>query len=184
MDSLQGQLLVASPDLRDPNFFHSVVLLVRHNDEGALGLVLNRPLDVRLQQVWHQVSKSPCERDDRIYLGGPCEGPLMALHEDVALGDAGAGEGLFFSTESELLEQLASDSARRVKFFVGYAGWSGGQLEAELAERAWIPLPAKPAHVFEADDDDLWARGMRDVSGRKVLDLLGIRDVPPDLRVN
>jgi len=183
MDSLQGQLLVASPDLRDPNFHHSVVLLVRHNDDGALGLVLNRPLEVRLQQVWNQVSKKPCERDDRIFLGGPCEGPLMALHEDIALGDDVAGEGLFFSTEEELLEQLAADAARRVKFFVGYAGWSGGQLEAELAERSWIPLPAKPAHVFEAEDE-LWARAMRDVSGRKVLDILGIRDVPPDLRVN
>lgn len=183
MDSLQGHLLVASPDLRDPNFHHTVVLLVQHNDDGALGLVLNRPLDVRLRQVWNRVNKKPCERDDRIFLGGPCEGALMALHEDPSLADLGAGDGLFFSTDKELLEQLASDVARRVKFFAGYAGWSGGQLEAELAERAWIPLPAKPDHVFEAEDE-LWARAMRDVSGRKVLDILGIRDVPPDLRVN
>lgn len=183
MDSLQGQLLVASPDLRDPNFYHSVVLLVSHNDDGALGLVLNRPLEVRLQQVWNQLSKRPCERDDRLFLGGPCEGSLMALHDDVSLADTPAGDGIYFSTQKELLEQLATEAARSVKFFVGYAGWSGGQLEAELAERAWIPLPAKPAHVFEAEDE-LWARAMRDVSGRKVLDLLGIRDVPPDLRVN
>ncbi|MCE9607315.1 MAG: YqgE/AlgH family protein [Planctomycetia bacterium] len=183
MDSLQGQLLVASPDLRDPNFFHSVVLLVRHSIDGALGLVLNRPLDVRLQQVWHQVSETPCERDDRIFLGGPCEGPLMALHEDPTLGDAEAGSGLFFSTDREYLEQLANDLKRRVRFFAGYAGWGANQLEAELTERSWIPLAVKPAHIFEAEDE-LWARAMRDVSGRKVLDILGIRDVPPDLRVN
>jgi putative transcriptional regulator len=183
MDSLQGKLLVASPDLRDPNFFHSVVLLVRHSADGALGLVLNRPLEIRLKQVWHQVSEVPCVRDDRIFLGGPCEGPLMALHDDPTLGDAEAGGGLFFSTDREYLEQLAADPERRVRFFAGYSGWGANQLEAELAERSWLPVDVKAAHAFEADDE-LWDRAMRDVSGRKVLDLLGIRDVPPDLRVN
>ena len=74
MKSLQGHLLVASPKLVDPNFFHTVVLLVQHNQEGALGLVLNRPLQTTVQEMWQEVGESQCEVDQPLHQGGPCEG--------------------------------------------------------------------------------------------------------------
>ena len=183
MESLQGKLLIASPELRDPNFFHSVVLLVRHNVEGALGLVLNRPLNVRLPQVWDQVSNAECRRNDLIYLGGPCEGPLMAVHDQAALSETEVPGGFHFATDRAALEQLASEPERLVRFFAGFAGWSEGQLEAELAEDSWLTLPATAQHVF-ATETDLWDKVMRELKGREILDVLKIREVPPDLRAN
>src|SRR5687768_5273835 len=85
MKSLQGQLLIASPKLFDPNFFRSVVLLVQHTDAGALGLVLNRPLEMTINDAWGQVSETPCDATGFLHQGGPCEGPLMVLHTDSAL---------------------------------------------------------------------------------------------------
>lgn len=183
MSSLQGQLLLASAELRDPNFFHTVVLMVRHNDEGALGLVLNRPLEVRLPQVWDQVGAGQPARSDVIHLGGPCEGPLMALHDDPTLGESEVLPGVHFCTARDALEQLAADTARQAKFFAGFAGWSAGQLEGEMAEGSWRVLPATVEHVFIADAD-LWDRLMREHSGKQILDTLHIRHVPPDLRMN
>ena len=183
MDSLQGHLLLASNELHDPNFFHTVVLLVRHNDEGALGLVLNRPLDVRLSQVWEQVSDGKPARDDVLHLGGPCEGPLMALHDEPTLGESEALPGLHFSTSRELLEQLVADTSRQVRFFAGFAGWSSGQLENELSEGSWLTMPATAAHVFDADADQ-WDKLTRELAGLQIIDALHIRHVPPDLRMN
>jgi putative transcriptional regulator len=183
MPSLEGHLLIASKELRDPNFSRSVVLLVRHNDEGALGLILNRPLEVRLRQVWEQVSSSPCTRNDPIHLGGPCEGPLMALHDQPPLGESQVVEGLYFCTHRDYLEELAGDPERNVRFFAGFAGWAAGQLEGEMEQDSWLALPAKAAHAF-AEEVDLWDQVMREVAGKRILETLKIREVPPDLRMN
>lgn len=183
MSSLQGQLLIASAELRDPNFYHSVVLMVRHGEDGALGLVLNRPLDVRLSAVWEQVSSAECKRDDRLHVGGPCEGPLMAIHDEPTLAESEIVDGLYFCTGRDFLEQLALDESRRVRFFAGFSGWGGEQLEGEMQQDSWHVLPAKPSHVFDVEVD-LWDKTMREVAGRKILSSLKIRDVPPDLRLN
>src|SRR4051795_298785 len=97
MKSLQGQLLIAAPKLRDPNFFRSVVLLVQHDEQGSLGLVLNRPLEVSIRAAWKQLSSTSCEIDGNLYQGGPCEGCLMALHTDVEASDMEVTEGVQFS---------------------------------------------------------------------------------------
>jgi putative transcriptional regulator len=183
MDTLEGHLLLASPELQDPNFFHSVVLLLRHNDEGAFGLVLNRPLQVRLHDIWQQISSKPAQRNDLVFLGGPCEGPLMALHDDPTLSESEGTRGIHFCSDRDLLTQLAAAPERQVKFFVGFSGWGPGQLEGELDEGSWLTLPAVAANIFDAHDD-LWDRVLRDVHGRQLLDRLHIRHVPPDLRMN
>ena len=85
MKSLQGQLLIASPKLFDPNFFRSVILLVQHGENGALGLVLNRPLEMTIANAWEQVSEMPCEATGFLHQGGPCDGPLMVLHTDASI---------------------------------------------------------------------------------------------------
>ena len=78
--SLTGHFLVASRYLRDPNFAQSVVLMIHHDHQGALGLVINRPSDKSVREVWEMIGNDPCDREDRIYVGGPVPAPLVAIH--------------------------------------------------------------------------------------------------------
>ena len=88
MDSLRGQLLIAPPHLTDPNFAKTVVFIVQHDTEGAFGLVLNRPSDTGIHEVWEKMRGRRCARRDFLYVGGPVQGPLMLLHGDPFAGDA------------------------------------------------------------------------------------------------
>ena len=155
MDTLQGQLLVAAPRLSDPNFFHTVVLLVQHNEDGALGLVLNRPLAASVQQVWQQVAESPCLIEGVIHQGGPCEGPLMVVHADDGASDLRIADGLHFSTNKDAIERLVNAGDAPTRFFIGYAGWGAGQLEAEIETASWLTVPATADRVFD-EAEDLW----------------------------
>src|SRR2546425_12008605 len=125
--SLAGHLLVASPRLGDPNFFRTVVLLVKHSEEGAFGLVLNRPSNTPLKEVWSNVSQSPCETDALIHHGGPCSGPLMAIHREEFLAESEVLPNLYFATSKDKLEHLALRPTEMARFYAGYAGWQAGQ---------------------------------------------------------
>jgi putative transcriptional regulator len=155
MDSLQGQLLIAAPRLTDPNFFHAVVLMVQHNEDGALGLVLNRPLAATVQTVWEQVGDSTCLIEGYIHHGGPCEGPLMVVHGDEDASDLRVADGVHFSTNKDAIAKLVESGTSPTKFFLGYAGWGAGQIEQELESASWLTAPAKPDHIFESSDE-LW----------------------------
>jgi putative transcriptional regulator len=155
MDSLQGQLLVATPRLSDPNFFHTVILLVQHGAEGALGLVLNRPLSASVSTVWKQVSESPCLIEGFLHQGGPCEGPLMVVHTDDGAADLTVMPGVHFSTNKDAIERLVEAASSPTTFFIGYAGWRPGQLENELEQASWLTATAKPEHIFDPPDE-LW----------------------------
>jgi putative transcriptional regulator len=183
MKSLQGQLLVASPKLVDPNFFRSVVLLVQHNQEGAMGLVLNRPLDLTIKAAWEQVSDSPCECDQHIHHGGPCEGPLMVVHTDPTVSEIQIAPGLHFTTEKAAVEQLIADNATVMKFFVGYAGWSAGQLEAEMEDGGWMLAPASHENVL-GPDDELWDTVLTQVQQPSIYKNLNPKVIPPDPSMN
>ncbi|HEX2973448.1 MAG TPA: YqgE/AlgH family protein [Tepidisphaeraceae bacterium] len=182
MKSLQGQLLVASPQLLDPNFLRSVVLMVQHDEGGALGLILNRPLETTLKEAWEQVSELPCEVEQPLHQGGPCDGPLMVLHTDSAMSDMEVLPGLFFSADKEAVEELVVHMPGSMKFFVGYAGWGPGQLENELDEGGWLTTPATAELVFEGNDEQ-WA-----VLVRQIMDSaatwLRAKVIPDDPSVN
>ena len=107
----------------------------------------------------------------------------MAVHDRAELGETEISRGLHFSTDRGALEQLASDAERLVRFFAGFSGWSEGQLEAELAEDSWLTLPATSQHVFSTETD-LWDKAIRELKGREIIDVLKIREIPPDLRAN
>jgi putative transcriptional regulator len=181
--SLQSHLLIASPDLPEP-FERAVVLLVRHTEEGALGLILNRRTTASLLEAWEQVSDVPCHRDGMIFLGGPCEGPLVALHTDEFLLELEVANGLYFCGGKEKLETLVTRAdGPPAKFFAGYSGWSPGQLENEIRRGSWSVMPAKLEHVF-GSEDELWLRTRRFVADTAWRSRLKIKHAPSDLRLN
>ncbi len=183
MESLEGHLLIASPKLLDPNFFRSVLLIVHHNDEGAFGLVLNRPLEMSVRDAWLRVSETSCEVKGVLHQGGPCEGPLMVLHSREELSQVGVLSGVHFTTEKEAIERLVSENEGDMRFFVGYAGWAGGQLERELETGSWVPLPASTEHVFEGGDDQ-WSSVMRSIARAATMPWIDPKIMPEDPSMN
>jgi putative transcriptional regulator len=184
--SLEGHLLVAARSLGDPNFHRSVVLMVKHTEQGALGLVLNRPSGIKIGQVWNQVSSSPCQVDQTLYTGGPIQGPLMAVHTSAAWAELEVLPGVHFTAAREMLEQLVASgeqaAADQARFFVGYSGWGPGQLEMELDAGAWLTTAASRRYVFELDDS--WHDLARQIGNAQLLESLGIKHVPADPRLN
>jgi putative transcriptional regulator len=159
MESLQGHLLVASPSLLDPNFARTIVLIVQHGDGGAMGLVLNRPLEMTIREACEQALEATCDSDDPLHLGGPCQGPLMVLHTIASEADLDVLPGLYFTVEKDKLERLLAGAAEaeRVRWFVGHSGWSAGQLESELETGSWLTAPAELEQIFDPDMK-LWFR--------------------------
>jgi putative transcriptional regulator len=167
-DSLAPTLLLAMPQLRDPNFNRAVVLLCEHGVQGAIGFVVNRPTEVRAAEA--VVLDPPVNGDSGITLwtGGPVEpqrGFLLLGH------DPGAGESErisdgFHLTASvdvlrKLLEAAPDDADARCRLLLGYAGWGPGQLDAELAASAWLTAPPDPELVFTTAPEEMWERAIR-----------------------
>jgi putative transcriptional regulator len=179
--SLAGQLLVAGPGLYDPNFRRTVVLVGEHGEEGAMGIVLNRPSTARVHEAVPPLAPL-FEGSDVVHVGGPVQPQaIVVLGEFDEPSRAGAlvlGAIGFFPGEID--EPADVGEIGRARVYAGYAGWAPGQLEDELEEEAWILEPATPADVFTDDPDGLWATVLRRKGGPYgVLALL-----PEDPRVN
>ena len=159
---LRGHLLIATPTLNDPDFLRSVVLIAEHSEEGAMGLILNRPLEVLVVDAVEPLA-ALVEADAAVYQGGPVEPQaVLALAEfsDPSAAVSLAFDGIGFVSSDPDIETLC-DVVQRARVFAGYAGWSPGQLEEELAEDAWIVEPARPEDVFAEDAGELWATVLR-----------------------
>ena len=155
MNSLQGQLLVSAPSLLDPQFRRTVVLIAHHDEDGAMGLVLTRPSDVAATDAVPSLAGIP-GADEPVYVGGPVQPEafmVLAEFEDVSEAAAPIFGGIGFLPAEAEPDEL---SIRRLRLFAGYAGWAAGQLEAELAEPAWIVVPAASSDPFATDPDELW----------------------------
>ena len=184
MKSLKGPLLIASPRLLDPNFVQTVVLMVQHDKNGALGLVLNRPTELTLRQAWEQVSQSTCERNDNLYVGGPCEGVLMAIHPFAEASQIEVLPGLHFATETDHIKWLIQQGdEKNVRFFVGYAGWTAGQLENEIEGGSWLSMPATIERVF-ASVETLWRQAKREIELAAILGKANPGILPSDPGLN
>ncbi len=178
--SLAGQLLVATPALHDPNFARTVVLMVEHSPDGAVGIVLNRPTDADLLDhlpAWFSAAATP----QVVFVGGP-------------VGDGG-GVGLARGSEVPALEgwpeilgmravdlevEPSVDDDLEARVFVGYSGWGAGQLEAELATGSWFVVPAQAEDAFTADPHGLWQEVLVRAGGR----LAWYTTYPEDPRLN
>jgi putative transcriptional regulator len=179
-ESLRGQLLIASPALLDPNFRRTVVLVVAHDEDGAVGLVLSRRTDTEVAEAVPALAEL-VEPGAVVSIGGPVQNEavvVLAEWEDV--GEAGTivfdDVGLMGAdAESERM----AEATRRVRVFAGYAGWGGGQLEAELDEPSWILEEARADDVF-GEEDDLWAAVLRRKGGAFAL----VATMPEDPSLN
>jgi putative transcriptional regulator len=155
MQSLQGHLLIAREDMDDPNFARTVVFMLQHSEHGALGVILNQPTDTAIADAWEQISDVPCNAIGLIHVGGPCQGPLMLLHVHPDRSQIDVMPGVHVATDEGDVQWLIEHSAAPTRFFVGYAGWEGGQLENEIAQGGWYSIPASIDHIFHAQGD-LW----------------------------
>ena len=174
-----GKLLIATPSLLDENFRQSVVLLLRgSDDDGVLGLVLNRESNKKIDELWQTIFDEPCKTTANLHIGGPVPGPLMALHTNVELGDFEALPGIYCSTSREALETLAEGESTPFRFFVGNAGWGAGQLAREVHEGAWYIAEAAGEIIF-AEETEVWQKLVALV-GRSVLCEMMSADALPD----
>ncbi|MEE9413663.1 MAG: YqgE/AlgH family protein [Acidimicrobiales bacterium] len=181
--SLRGRLLVASPALGDPNFDRTVVFVIEHHQEGALGVILNRQLDIGVAYAlsdWVPVAAEPRS----IFSGGPVgQGSAIAL-ADVILDDVGSVFTQIVGSLGVLdigsVESIPPPGVHRVRVFSGYSGWDGDQLEAEIAAEAWFVVDAKVDDVFALDPDGLWEQVLSRQSGA----LGRVANYPPELWLN
>jgi putative transcriptional regulator len=180
-ESLRGKLLVASPTLLDPNFVRTVILIAEHTEEGAMGLVLNRPAESTIAEavpdlVWLG------DEDEQVYVGGPvAETAVIVLAEFDRPEMAGAlvePDLGFIGADADDPDALEG-AIRRARVFAGHAGWGPGQLESELEEEAWIVEPPLREEVFTEDAQGLWAAVLRR-KGRKYA-LLSTMPLDPSL---
>lgn len=161
MESLAGQFLLASPDLRDPNFAGTVVLIIRHDQDGAFGLILNKPTEFSVDEGCGEDVEAARGVSDLLHRGGPCSGPLFCVHALPGMDESDSVvPGVFFTANRATIERILADGSRPARFVVGYSGWGPGQLEGELEQGGWLTLPATKEHVF-ADIDGLWEKLLR-----------------------
>ena len=200
-----GKLLVASPALVDPLFGRSVCLVMHHDQDGAIGVLLNRPLQLGPNQLLKMLQQdTPAEKSSsasrldgvlsgssavesqakrQVHFGGPNAGPVVAIHKQQSLAEAETGAGVYVAAQKEHLQQLVnSDPASPMRLIVGHAAWKSGQLEAEIAAGLWYLLPATADRVFEADDS-MWAHLVRTGVGHALASWVGVDDthINPEL---
>jgi putative transcriptional regulator len=180
MQSLRGHLLIATPALVDPNFRRTVVLVGEHGEDGAMGIVLNRPSETQVEEAVPPLAELGGV-DELVFVGGPVQPQaVVVLGDFVEPEDARAlltGTVGFLPGDTEPLE---AGEVARARVFAGYAGWGPGQLEMELDEGSWIVEPATPTDVFTDRPEELWS----DVLRRKGGEFSVIALMPEDPRLN
>ena len=185
MDSLQGHLLIASTGLVDPNFARTVVLIAAHGEEGALGLILNREMNMPLQQIWGQVSQSECLRAGNVRHGGPVGGTLMAVHDLRPHANLVVTDDVFVATELHAMESLAG-IGRRPGHLLHRPFRLGPRPARERAGRRLVAgAPRESQHVFgDRDMNALWKEAMTEVGRRQVQSVIPIKHVPDNPSLN
>ena len=162
---LTDQFLIAMPGLADPNFFQTVTYICEHDDGGAMGIIINRPLNLSLGELLEHLDITAVRSEARkipLYSGGPVQPEQgFVLHTPLGNWDASLQitDTIAVTTSRDILQALALDkeSPRQVLIALGYAGWGPGQLEQEMAANAWLSGPADPEILFQTDHDKRWA---------------------------
>jgi putative transcriptional regulator len=180
-ESARGQLLIAGPTLLDPNFWRTVVLVIEHNEDGALGLVLNRPSETTAGEAVPELEPA-VDPNEPLLVGGPVQPSaviVLAEFEDASDAALIAFDEIGVVGTDPGLENLDT-GVRRGRAFVGHAGWGPGQLDSELERGDWILEPARREDAFSADPPALWAEVLMRKGGSYAL----IARMPADPSVN
>ncbi len=184
MTSLKGHLLIASPGLLESFFARTVILMLDHSEEGAAGVVLNRPTEATVADIAETVFSEPIDWDKPLNLGGPVAGPLMILHCDETRSDQEVFPGLHNAVDINHVRSLIEDRTEPSLILANYAGWGPGQLESEFGVDSWLTLPATIDHVFWEGEKELWDVVVMAINARRLSEFLGLRDVPSDPSLN
>ncbi|MEO2036340.1 MAG: YqgE/AlgH family protein [Planctomycetaceae bacterium] len=161
-DCLDGEFLIAADHLREQNFYRTVVLILEHNDDGAMGLVVNRPSSIAVDAALG--GKSPLSLDAPVFIGGPVEtSALFVLHNHLRPGlqDREVVPGLFLAGSDDSLHAVVNpdsqtDQHGHFRVYCGYAGWGSEQLESEISRGDWLSVPADSGTVLEEDPYGIW----------------------------
>ncbi|NTV99478.1 MAG: YqgE/AlgH family protein [Chlorobiaceae bacterium] len=162
-----GKLLISSANLLESNFKRTVLLMCEHNEQGSLGFILNRPMEVKVCEAITGFE----EIEELLHMGGPVQGDTVHfLHTrgDVIDGSFEVLPGLFWGGDKDQLSFLINTGVIQpsdIRFFLGYAGWSAGQLETEFEEGAWYTAEASRAVVFSDEYERMWSRSVRSKGG-------------------
>jgi putative transcriptional regulator len=166
--NLAPGLLLAMPQLADPNFSRAVVLMIEHGEQGSFGLVINHPSPIRAAELLESLDMT--WRGDEaavVWAGGPVSPSTgWVLHEPVEIAQPGAGtieitSTISLSTSPERLRAIASQPPRKIRLLLGYSGWGAGQLATEMARGAWLHTSADAGLVFDTPPDEIWDDAMR-----------------------
>ncbi|MGB9398704.1 MAG: YqgE/AlgH family protein [Pseudolabrys sp.] len=161
--SLAGQLLIASPTIRDPHFDHAVILVVRHNEDGAMGIVINMPTEERpLANVLEMLGERDTNATAKVQLfaGGPVQPELgFVIHSSDYRGSEtiDVNQHVLVTSNSQILRDIGNNKGPKKSLIVfGYAGWSAHQLDDELRRRVWFTTPADVNLIFDDNREKLW----------------------------
>lgn len=176
--NLTNQFLIAMPGMADETFAGAVVYLCEHTEKGALGLVINKPIDIKLKNLFEKVDLTLDRQDlaeTPVYFGGPVQTERgFVLHERLVGEDGQAGEGghynsslqipggLEMTTSKDVLEALSNGAGpRRILVTLGYSGWAAGQLEDEIGRNGWITVDAEPDIIFDTPVEQRYDRALQ-----------------------
>jgi putative transcriptional regulator len=162
--SLTNQLLIAMPGMADPNFSSTVTLICEHTNEGALGIVINRPLTLQLGGLFQQMdvtNVSPNVAQEPVLMGGPVgqeRGFVLHDSEQCFENSVAVSNDIQLTLSRDIIDKLAmGEGPKQSLVAIGYAGWDAGQLENEMLANSWLNVPASPDIVFETPFEDRWA---------------------------
>ena len=165
--SLTSHFIIAMPLMKDPNFEHTVTYICQHNEEGALGIVINRTIELTVGEVLDQMQIAPGESgksNQPVHYGGPVQTERgFILHEGIGNWDSTlqVSADTALTTSKDILEAMATNSGpERALLALGYAGWGAGQIERELIENAWLSWPADNELIFSTPVSQRWSRAV------------------------
>jgi putative transcriptional regulator len=166
--NLAPGLLLAMPQLADPNFSRAVVLMIEHSDQGSFGLVINHPSPIKATELLDSLEMHWRGEDSAVvWAGGPVSPSTgWVLHEPVGIAQPGQGtieitSTISLSTSPDRLRAISLQPPRNIRLLLGYSGWGPGQLAQEMARGAWLHTSADPRLVFETPPDEIWDRAMK-----------------------
>lgn len=185
MRSLKGHLLIAAPELDTPFFQRTVILMLSHDENGAMGLVLNQPTEVTIADIAGEAFHDTSDWQKSVDRGGPVSGPLIMIHTIAEFAEDTVIPGVSTTMEVEALEILIRRKPEPSRVVANYSGWGPGQLEGEFGWASWLTLPATPEYIFwDEANGDLWEVVLKAARTSTLASFLRVREVPADPTFN